>query len=212
MRQDTSVGIYNFPQTVAVTTETPLLVPSASGIYPSLPSPEFPLSTTSLPTGLFVGIPADIAGSVYDGHPFEVSFAAKITSTATTNLLVNLYNAKQSTFSAGSGAGTAGGYTLGTLGTGCTKVITGGTGTASLTASQSVNLWFKTMFIWDSTTKILSTCATNSYVNGGALTGSVTLANATAVGLSDLNFIPSFTFASAATTTINVTEFVINRL
>lgn len=209
-RQDTSVGIYNFPQTVAVTTETPLLAPSASGIYPSLPSPEFPLSTTALPTGLFIGIPADIAGSVYDGHPFEVSLAIKATSTATTNFLVSLYNAKQSTFSAGSGAGTAGGYTLGTLGTGCTKIIPS-TATAGLTASQSINFWMKAQFIWDSTTKILSYLASNAYLNGASIAANSPV-NATVVGLSDLNFIPSFTLASAATTTINVTEFVINRL
>lgn len=209
-RQDTSVGIYNFPQTVAVTTETPLLAPSASGIYPSLPSPEFPLSTTALPTGLFIGIPADIAGSVYDGHPFEVSLAIKATSTATTNFLVSLYNAKQSTFSAGSGAGTAGGYTLGTLGTGCTKIIPS-TATAGLTASQSINFWMKAQFIWDSTTKILSYIASNAYLNGASIAANSPV-NATVVGLSDLNFIPSFTLASAATTTITVTEFVINRL
>lgn len=209
-RQDTSVGIYNYPQTVAVTTETPLLAPSASGVYPSLPSPEFPLSTTSLPTGMFIGIPADIAGSVYDGHPFEVLLALKATSTATTNFLVSLYNAKQSSFSAGSGAGTAGGYTLGTLGTGCTKIVPN-TATAGLTASQSINYLLKAQFIWDSTTKILSYLTSNTWLNGASVAANSPV-NATTVAITDLNFIPSFTCASAATTTITVTEFVINRL
>lgn len=210
-RQDTSVGIQNFPQTIAATSETPLLVPSASGVVAGFPSPEFPLSTVSNPTGLFIGIPADIAGSVYDGHPFEVSLALKATSTATTNLLVSLYNAKQSTFAAGSGAGTAGGYTLGTLGTGCTKIIPS-TATAGLTASQSINYWLKAQFIWDSTTKILSYITSTANLNGGTAIPANSPVNATAVGFSDLNFIPSFTLASAATTNIVVTEFVINRL
>jgi len=209
-RQDSSFGIQNFPQTVAVTSNTPLLAPSASGVYPGLPSPEFPLSTSSLPTGLFVGIPADIAGSVFDGHPFEVSLALKVTSTATTNFQVSLYNAKNSSFSAGSGAGTAGGYTLGTLGTGCTLLVTG-TGTAGLTASQSINYWLKAQFVWDSVTKILAYTTSTAYLNGASVAAGTT-ANATAVGLTDLNFIPSFTIASAATTSIVVTEFVINRL
>ena len=209
-RQDTSVGIHNFTQVIATTSETPLLVPSASGVVAGFPSPEFPLSTTANPTGLFIGIPADIAGSVYDGHPFEVSLALKATSTATTNLLVSLYNAKQSSFSAGSGAGTAGGYTLGTLGTGCTKIIPS-TATAGLTASQSINYWLKAQFIWDSVTKILSYTTSTAYLNGASVAANSPV-NATAVNITDLNFIPSFTLASAATTTITVTEFVINRL
>lgn len=209
-RQDTSVGIYNYPQTIATTSATPLLTPSASGIYPSLPSPEFPLSTTALPAGLFIGIPSDIAGSVYDGHPFEVSLAIKATSTATTNFLVSLYNAKQSSFSAGPGAGTAGGYTLGTLGTGCTKVIPS-TATAGLTSTQSINFWLKAQFLWDSTTQILSYLTSTAYLNGASIAANTPI-NATGVTSADLNFIPQFTLASSATTTITVTEFVINRL
>lgn len=206
-RVDTSVGIYNFPQTVAVTSETPLLVPSASGVYPGLPSPEFPLSTSSNPAGLFVGIPSDIAGSVYDGHPFEVSISLVASSTATTNFLVSLYNAKNSTFASGPGGS---GYTLATLGTGCTKVIPG-TATAGLTATQPINYILKAQFLWDSTTKILSYLTSTCFLNGASVAANSPV-NATSVGLTDLNFIPSFTIASAATTTISVREFVINRL
>ena len=209
-RNDSSFGFQNFPTSVAVTTEQALLTPSASGVYPGLPSPEFPLSTTTYPAGFFAGIPADIAGSVFDGHPFEVSLALKATSTVTTNLLVNLYNAKNSSFSAGPGAGTSGGYTLATLGTGTTKVLTG-TATAGLTASQAINFYLKATFIWDSASKILSYVTSTAALNGTAVAAAAS-ANATAVGLSDLNFIPSFTLATAGTTTITVTEFLINRL
>ncbi len=207
MRNDSSFGIQNFPQTVAVTTEVALLAPSASGVYPSIPSPTFPLSTTTYPTGVFIGVPPDIAGSVFDGHPFEVVLAAVITSSATTNCLIDLYNAKATTFAGGPAASS---YTLATLGTGCTKVVTG-TATAGLTASQSINYLLKAQFIWDNTTKILAYTLATQYLNGASVAVAAS-SNATSVTLTDLNFIPSFTFASAATTSIVVKEFVINRV
>ena len=208
-RQDSVAGYpnFNYSQVVAVTSETALLAPSASGVSPYFPSPEFPLSTTTYPTGIFVGVPSDIAGSQFDGHPFEVVLAFTASSTATTNTLVNLYNAKASTFSGGSAASS---YTLATLGTGCTKVVTG-TATANLTSAVTINYLTKTQFLWDSLTKILSWCGTTQYQNG-VLISNAANANATSVAITDLNFIPSFTFASAATTTVNIKEFTINRI
>ena len=209
-RQDTSVGYpsFNYTQVVAVTTETPLLAPSAAGVQPGFPSPEFPLSTTTYPTGLYIGIPADIAGAVYDGHPFEVSFSAVLSSTATTNMLVDLYNAKASTFAGGPAAS---GYTLATLGTGCTKVVTG-TATAGLTSTVSQNFWLKAQFVWDSTTGKLGYCTSAQYQSGAAPAIAASASVTGPLAITDLNFIPSFTFASAATTTIVVKEFIINRL
>jgi len=208
-RQDSSFGYpnFNYSQVVSVTSETALLAPTASGVSPYFPSPEFPLSTTTYPVGVFIGVPADIAGSQFDGHPFEVSLSFTASSTATTNTLVNLYNAKASTFSGGSASSS---YTLATLGTGCTKVLTG-TATAGLTSSVTINCLLKTTFMWDSLTKILSWCGTTQYING-AVVANAANANATSVAITDLNFIPSFTFASAATTTVNIKEFCINRL
>lgn len=208
-RQDSVAGFpaFNYSQVVAVTTETPLLAPTASGVSPYFPSPEFPLSTTTYPTGVFVGVSPDIAGSVFDGHPFEVVLSFTASSTATTNTLVNLYNAKASTFAGGPSASS---YTLATLGTGCTKVVTG-TATANLTSSVKINYIMKAQFLWDSLTGILSWTGTTQYQNGVLVTNAAN-ANATSVAATDLNFIPSFTFASAATTTVNIKEFVINRL
>jgi hypothetical protein len=209
-RQDSSAGWpnFNYTQTVAVTSETALLAPSASGVSPYFPSPDFPLSTTTYPTGVYVGIPADITGSVYDGHPFEVSFSAVLSSTATTNMLVNLYQAKASTFAGGPAAT---GYTLATLGTGCTKVVTG-TATAGLTSTVSQNFWMKVSFVWDSTTGKLGYCIATQYQSGAAPAIASSASVTGPLAIADLNFIPSFTFASAATTTVTVKEFVINRL
>ncbi len=208
-RQDTVAGFpaFNYSQVIAVTTETPLLAPSASGVSPYFPSPEFPLSTTTYPTGVFVGVSPDIAGSVFDGHQFEVALSFSASSTTTTNLLVNLYNAKASSFAGGPAASS---YTLATLGTGCTQVVLG-TATAGLTSSVTVNFNLRAQFLWDSLTKILSWNGTTVYQNG-VLIANAGHANATSVAITDLNFIPSFTLASAATTTINFKEFVINRL
>ena len=208
-RQDTVAGYpnFNYSQVVAVTSETALLAPTAAGVSPYFPSPEFPLSTATYPTGVFAGVPSDLAGSQFDGHQFEVVLSFTASSTATTNILVNLYNAKASSFAAGpSGSG----YTLATLGTGCTKVLTG-TATSGLTSSVTINCLLKTVFMWDSLTKILSWCGTTQYING-AVVANAANANATTVAITDLNFIPSFTLASAATTTLNFKEFVINRL
>ncbi len=208
-RQDTVAGYpaFNYAQTVAVTTEVALLAPSASGVSPYFPSPEFPLSTTTYPTGVFVGVSPDIAGSVFDGHPFEVVLSFVASSSATTNTLVNLYNAKASTFAGGPAASS---YTLATLGTGCTKVVTG-TATANLTSAVKINYIMKASFLWDSTTSILSWTGTTQYQNG-VIVANAANANATAVAATDLNFIPSFTFASTATTVVTIKEFVINRL
>lgn len=208
-RQDTVAGFpaFNYSQVIAVTSETALLSPTASGVSPYFPSPEFPLSTTTYPTGIFVGVSPDIAGSVFDGHPFEVVLSFTASSTATTNILVDLYNAKASSFAGGPSAT---GYTLATLSTGCTKVLTG-TATAGLTSSVTINCVLKASFLWDSLTKILSWTGTTQYINGAVVSNAAN-ANATSVAVTDLNFIPSFTLASAATTTINFKEFVINRL
>ena len=208
-RNDTVYGFpnFNYSQVVAVTTEVPLLAPTAAGVSPYFPSPNFPLSTSTYPSGVYVGVAPDVAGGEFDGHPFEVVLAFTASSTATTNTLVDLYNAKASTFAGGPAAT---GYTLGTLSTGCTKVLTG-TATANLTSSVTINYILKAQFLWDSLTKILSWCGTTQYQNG-VLISNAANANATSVASTDLNFIPSFTFASAATTTVNIKEFVINRL
>lgn len=204
-RQDSSFGLRNFTQTITGSSETPLLSPTASSINPGFPSPLFPLTTTTYPVGVFTGIPRD-AGQ-FDGHPFEVQLTANISGTTTTNVLVNLYNANQASWSQGPYATS---YTLGTLGTGCTNVVTG-TATAGITSSTKVNFWMKAQFIWSAATSTLGFGAAAQYLNGSVVAVSAT-ANATNIKLADLSFIPSFTFASGGINTVTILEFVINRL
>ena len=205
-RQDSSVGLYNYTQTVSGTSATPLLAPTTSGVYSSLPSPLFPLSTSAYPVGLFIGVPRD-SGSSYDNHPFEVQLTANISGTTTTNTLVNLFNATQATWKDGPYAGT---YTLGTLGTGCTNVVTG-TATAGITASASINFWMRARFIWSSSTKILAFGSAEQWINGNVVSISAS-ASVSNVNIQDLNFIPQFTFAGGGTNTVVISEFLINRL
>ena len=206
-RQDSSFGIYNYTQTIIGSAATPLLAPASSGVYSKLPSPLFPLTTTAYPVGLFIGIPTDDAGSVFNGHPFEIQLTAKITSSTTTNVLVNLFNATQASWNDGPYATT---YTLGTLGTGCTNVVTG-TATAGLTPTVTVDFWMKAQFVWSSSNSTLAFGTAAQYLNGSVVPVSAT-ANATSIGSQDLNFIPSFTFASGGTNVVNIKEFVVNRL
>ena len=205
-RQDSSVGIVNYTQIVSGSSATPLLAPSSAGVNPGFPSPLFPLSTTTYPVGVFVGVPRD-SGLVYDGHPFEVSLVANISGTTTTNVLVSLFQATRASWVDGPYAGT---YTLGTLGTGCTNVVTG-TATSGITSSASVNVWMKAQFVWSSATNTLGFAAATQYINGNVVSISAT-ASVTGVKIQDLNFLPQFTFASGGTNTISVSEFVINRL
>lgn len=214
-RVDTSIGIYNYPFTTSGTAETALLVPSATGVYPSLPSPRFPLSTSSTPVVFWQGVPPDIAGNEFDGHVFEVLVAAKVTTSATANLTVNLYNAKNSSFASGPGSA---GYTISTAlsspGAGVTKIYTG-TATAVGTGGVSVNFVTRVQFIWDSVSGILGIANPPTTYQGGSSTAITNTINATtgvaSVGLTDINFFPSFT-VSAGTASVVLTEFVINRI
>ena len=208
-RQDTVCAWYNVPQTQTTTANTALLVPTASGVYPGLPSPNFPLSTTTFPDALSLGVPPDIAGGEFDGHVFEVLLALKVTTSATANFTVNLYNVTAAAVAGGPSAST---YTAAALtGTGVTTLLTG-TATAVGTGGASVNIVVRAQFIWDSVSKILGIANTaTTFQKGVSITTTATNATVASLGASDLNFLPSFT-VSAGTATILVTEFSINRI
>lgn len=207
--QDTFVAWYNVPQVQSTTSNTALLVPSASGVYPGLPSPNFPLSTSTFPDALYLGIPPDIAGGELDGHPFEVVVALKVTTSATANFTLNLYNVTAAAVAGGPSAST---YTAAALtGTGVTALLVG-TATAVGTGGASVSVILKAQYVWDSASKILGICNTaTTYQKGVAITNGTITATVASLGQADLNFLPSFT-VSAGTATITVTEFSIKRI
>lgn len=214
-RQDTIAGYYNFPAPIAQTTETATLAPSASGVYAGFPSPIFPLSTTTYPTLVYVAPTPDIALGEFDGHGFEVKITGKITTTATANLTINLYQVTNAAVAVGpSGSGYPATLTAGPSGTGVTKLTTG-TATAVGTGGASINFSVSQQYIWDSVSKTLYCAnAQNQFIKGATV--SVTQSAASVASLStiaDLNFFPTFTVSALGTgVTLTLSEFVINRV
>lgn len=214
-RVDTSSGFQNYPLPLSLYTagsENVLFAPTAAGAYPGLPSPLIPLSTTATPIALFAAPSPDIAGAVYDGHPFEIKLAIKFTTTGTCSIKVNLYQVTNAVLTAG---GTNASYTALTQaspsGTGINELIAG-TSTAANTTSGTII--YSGSYIWDSVGKVLGIASTGTtYQKGVSITttqqssGAITVSN-----FVDLNFIPSFTFATNLPTVFTVTEFSINRL
>lgn len=209
-RVDTSIGLYNYPvPTTTATTETILLAPSASGVYAGFPSPAFPLSTTTYPTGLNISIPPDVALGTYDGRPFEILIAGKLTTTATTSFTINLYQFTQACLGAPSGAAYKG---ASLSGTGVTKLVTG-TATAVGTGGASVNFTFRQQYIWDSVSGIL--CAANApatFQKGVTVSNTQSAATVASLAETDLNFAPSFTYSATNSPVLVLTDFVINRV
>jgi hypothetical protein len=209
-RQDTISGIYNYPvPTTTATTETILLAPSASGVYAGLPSPTFPLSTTTYPCGLNIAPPPDIALGTLNGRPFEIFIAGYVTTTATTSFTINLYNFTAAALGSPSGSAYKG---ASTTGTGVTKLVTG-TATAVGSGGASVNFVFRQQYIWDSVSGILAAAnAPTTFQKGVTVSNTQSAATVSGLAETDLNFAPSFTYSATNSPTLILTDFVINRI
>lgn len=230
-RNDTSNGWYNYPaqQIASTTSEVASLVPTATGVYPGVPAPFMPLSTSTYPSLLFTSVPSDIGptpwtsatatasntpgGSSYDGHPFEIVISGKLTTSATTNFTLNLYQVTYAAISVSpSGTGYPATLTAGPSGTGVTKLTTG-TATAVGTNGASVNFRFNQVYLWDSTSGILGAAgAANMYQKGASVSITQSAATVSSLGVKDLNFFPTFTFSASNSPVLLIEEFVINRV
>ena len=214
--QNTVAGIYNYPVTLSqytAGTELALLAPLASGVYPSLPSPSLPLSTSTYPVVLWQGISPDIAGGEFDGHPFQVSISGTITGPAgTSTATIKLYQASNAVLTSGFTSSTyAQLLTAPPSGTGIRALSSAGAITVS--TSAKVNFTFQANYQWDSVSQTLGAFGIpTAYAIGATLTGAITNATATSVGVSDLNFFPTLTFATTVPSSVVIKEFVINRL
>lgn len=216
-RQDSVVGIYNYPVPLSQysgLTETALLAPNASGYYPGFPSPTFPLGTSTYPVVLWQGVSPDIAGGEFDGHAFEVKLTGTATGpSGTSTLTIKLYQATNAVLTSGITSTTyAQLLTHGPSGTGIAQVASAGA--ITLTTSVSTNFTFSAQFVWDSASSKLNLANTPSaWASGATLTGAAgSTTSATSIGVSDLNFFPTFTWATTIGTSLNLKEFVINRL
>lgn len=214
MRQDSSYGFQNFvvtPSQYTAGSEQVLYAPLATGVNPGFPSPVFPLSTTTNPTAVYVTPSPDIAGSVFDGHSFEIRLAAKFTAAATCSILVNMYQVTNAVLTAGTSSTLYKTLTQASpSGTGITKLVTG-TSTAANTTSGT--LTFTQQYTWDSVSQLLGiNNAATTYQKGVVVSNTQSAATVASLNAIDLNFIPSFTFATNVPTVLTVTEFAIVRV
>lgn len=197
---NTTVEFVTLPsQGVTTTTETALLVP-ASG-YPTLPSPTFAAGA-----GLTIGVPTDIAGSVFDGHAFKVRVVGKVTTGGAITVQPKLYQVPGTIIAQG---------TQGTVANDNVTVSLA----ATTVSTTTVNFIVEAQYLWDSTTKKLNGFVTvaqiggvNVAANSGTAGTFVATTAVSSVGITDLNFLPTFTFGTAnAANAILVTEFALDR-
>jgi glutamine amidotransferase PdxT len=210
-RNDTSYGVQNYsvPLSLYDTSERVLYAPLVNS--PGFPSPLFPLSTSTYPVALFITPSPDISGSVFDGHPFEVKFAAKFTTTASLNITLNMYQVTNAVLTSGITSTTYGSLVQASPSvTGLTKLVTG-TATAANTTSGTIT--FSQQYTWDSTSKLLGiNNAAVTYQKGVAISNTQSAATVASLAAIDLNFIPTFTLSATGTTVLTITEFVIDRI
>ena len=213
-RNDTSFGLQNYvvtPSQYTAGSEQVLYAPLATGVNPSFPSPLFPLSTATYPVAVYITPSPDIAGSVFDGHPFEIKFAAKFTTAASASLTLNLYQVTSAVLTSGITSTTYAGLVQASPSvSGLTKLVTG-TSTAANTTSGT--LTFSQQYAWDSTSKLLAiNTAATTYQKGVSISNTQSAATVSSLAFTDLNFLPTFTFTTALPTVFTVTEFVIDRI
>jgi hypothetical protein len=214
-RQDTVAGIYNYPvplTSYASITETVLLAPFSTGYYPGYPSPSTPLSTSTYPVVLPVGIAPDVAGGEFDGHAFEVKLTGTVTGASTCTFLIKLYQVTNAVLTSGTTSATyATLLTHPPSGTGIRALV--GSSAVTLSSTVKTNFSLVAPFIWDSVSGQLNfSNAPVFYEIGATATPTVTNASTSSIGASDLNFLPSFTWGTAFGGSLVLSEFVINRL
>ena len=203
MNANTTVLWRDLPaQAITTTTETALLVPTSTQNYGVLPSPTLPAGT-----GLYLGLPADLAlNPTYDGSPFKVRLCGLITTAGSYTATVKLYQVPGTIAAAQTAATLANDNSVFAL----AATSSGGAGTQNFTVEAE--------FLWDSTTKALHGYMTAAQINGvniavnsgtaGTMVATTAISN---LGLKDMNFIPSFTFGTAGANSIQITEFAIDR-
>jgi len=211
-RQDTVAGFQNYsvPLSLYDTSERVLYAPLVS--TPGFQSPIFPLSTSTYPVAAYVTPSPDIAGSVYDGHPFEIKIAIKFTTTGSTNILLNFYQVTNAVLTSGITSTTYAGLVQATPSvSGLTKLVTG---TATAANTTSGTLTFSQQYSWDSTSKLLAINTTAvTYQKGVAISNTQSAATVASLAQVDLNFLPSFTLSTNTNVSVlTVTEFSLNRI
>lgn len=148
-------------------------------------------------------------GQSWDGHPFEIKIAAKFTTTGNCTILMNLYQATDAVLGGGPSSSA---YSVVTAlsGTGVTKLVTG---TATAANSTSGTITYTGQYMWDSTSGLLGIASVGTtFQKGVSITTTQSAATVASLTNKDLNFFPSFTFATTLPSVFTLTEFSINRI
>ena len=205
--QNTVNGFQNVPaQVITVNTEIAFLVPAAS-VYPGLPSPTLPVGS-----GISIAPPPDItgAGSAFDIHSFKIRLTGNVANPGGGNLTVKLYQVASTAVGVIAAAG--GVTSAGAVGTGSTIFSTLTAYTTPANPSHFTQEW---VVLWSSAVNRLDgyttgITAANALYPFATVTAPVTSGVAT---VNQLNFMPSFTFATAnAANSVQISEFVIERV
>lgn len=215
-------GVYNVPKMVVADTNehaltVPVLAGAPSGVtwavpyyasaftsnanpYAGFPSPVFPVNS-----GLCIGFPPDVAGSLaVDGHPFKIKLAGVANNPGGGACTLKLYQVPLASLGVISATGSV--TSAGAPGSGDTSIASLSLGTAS------AHFLVEAVMIWDSGLARL-----DGYTVG---TSNATLLDLTATSavssgvaaVSALNFMPSVTFATGnAANALTVQEFSLER-
>lgn len=211
MRSETIIGYHDLPtKTITVNTAAQVLqVPSTNGLYPGLPSPALPASSA-----LSIGL-SDISGSqAFDAHFFKICVAGTVLEAAGGVFTMTLYQLAASQI--GQIGAAAPVTAAGAAGTGATTMGAVFSGVALTSATGRFRS--ETVCVWDSTSLQLSSIHTyRSWVITGSNSNFVAVAAGTSIAsvaaVTDLNFMLSFQFGTAAATNaVTVKEFTIERV
>jgi hypothetical protein len=195
-------GIWNLPTvTLTDTNEHALLVPAA-GTYPGFPTPEYPVGS-----GLCIPATYDLAtGGALDGHAFGVQLTCKIANPGAGNLTVKLYQVPSLSLGTISASGSV--TSAGAPGSGDQNIDS-----IAFTTPASGHFQIQWIFQWDSMVAKLDGGHVGSVNNAVVTLAAVGTQLTSGVASSkELNFMPSFTFATAnAGNTYTVVEFCMER-
>ena len=207
-----------FPtQTVATTVETPLVITTDAGtttaflVVPtggSIYGAQAKLDVNANPaiTGRSVreyGLPSgetndQFSSASWDGHPFRVRLAGigNAGANAAQSLIVNLYQGTSATLASDK------------------KIATTGAAFAAV-AGGAFNFLVEATLLWDATSGILSGSYTSNIAFGttSQFTTTTVVPNVvTSVTASGLSFLASLALGNAASSTITVREFVVDKV
>lgn len=196
---NSSNGFVSLPaQVIGTTAATALLVPPSTALYQGLPSPVFAAGA-----GLFLAVapnyqssnpnaasPTYVNDSV-DGRQFRIRIVGLVVASASSTFQISLYQGSSSTLTSDTLVSISASYTV--------------------TTASTVNFLFENNFLWDSTSQKLNGWF-NSDVNN-TFTGSAAITAVTSLSVTNLNFIPAFTFGTAnAANQVIIKEFLVENV